>query len=115
MSDQISLLDLPDDIIINDILPNLTLDQMRHICAINPRMNELCKNEMLWRRLYHRDFPKERQISSLSPRRNYRFLRDISEPKSWESMSKLHGRAIRLHPQVQANIPRTPMTERPWR
>lgn len=114
--DETRLLNLPDDIIINDILPTLSLDQIRHLCTLNSRFAGLCQNELLWRRLYRRDFPNEREIASLPPKRNYRFLTDISKPKpSWETMNRLHARAMRFNPEVQQNISRTAMTERPWR
>ncbi len=56
-----------------NIMLNLEYAELKQICKINKRVNELCKNEYFWEQKYKRDFGEKKIVISESWRDTYKF------------------------------------------
>ena len=76
------LLSLPDEVLMNDVFPQLNVPYLLYLCQINVRFSNICQNDYLWQILTERDFG----ITSIPPglnswRETYMFYhRLLTEP-----------------------------------
>ena len=64
---------LPDDLLVNEILGRLTVPEILEKCSVDTRFARICQNEQLWNLLTRRDFPHEVEFNSGIPWRTYYF------------------------------------------
>ena len=48
----------PDDILINEVLPELSLRELKELCTSSIRFKKLCEYDELWRRKVLIEFPR---------------------------------------------------------
>lgn len=48
---------LPGDILLHDLLPQLALSDLLHLCKSNRQLNQICHSEKLWELKLKHDFP----------------------------------------------------------
>lgn len=52
-----SILLLPDEVLIFEVLPKLPIESLVNFCQINQRINDICKNDTLWQLKTYNDYP----------------------------------------------------------
>lgn len=74
--------DLPDDVLVNEILPRLSSYRLAQVCSVSPRLAALCSGEDLWRVKSFLDFPSDAPLRSMNTswRDYYRFLSSLRIP-----------------------------------
>ena len=72
-----SLQNLPDDVLINEILPTISLSELSALCRGDARIRSLCNNERLWLNRIRREYPEEvkNMASGQTGKEYYRYLR----------------------------------------
>ena len=93
---------LPDDVIINVILPQLNTQQKRRLCSINRRFANICQNDLLWRHIREQEFPKSRKLPTMSEKQTLTFMKQpmLKEIDPWV-ISAIENRRKRF---VNANM-----------
>ena len=74
--DYLNLQTLPDPILIEEILPQLPIEHLDKLYAINTRFNNICLNERLWQIKINNEYPIHitKKPCNLSWRQYYKYL-----------------------------------------
>lgn len=67
-------MNLPDDVLINEILPNISLNDLAKLCQSDVRLRNLCQSESLWQNKMKLDFPNVSKPTPLTFKQFYMFL-----------------------------------------
>ena len=70
-----SLANVPDEVIFNEIASRLSFDELRQLCQTDTRFAKICQNELVWRRVREREFMGSRRAPTLSEKQSFKFLR----------------------------------------
>ena len=77
--DYLNLQALPDPILIEEILPQLPIEHLDKLYAINSRFNKICLNERLWQIKTNNEYPVyiTKKPGNLSWRQYYKYLQIV--------------------------------------
>lgn len=56
--DYLDLTSLPEDIILNQIIPNIPINRLKELCSSNSYFARLCQNENIWRSRIYLEYPE---------------------------------------------------------
>ena len=65
---------LPDDILISDIIPHLSLYDLLQLCQTHPRFAKLCRGDLIWRIRSQKEYPEIPKPDKISWRDFYMYL-----------------------------------------
>ena len=57
------LISLPEDILVNEVLPNLTDGELAHLCQTDNRLRRLCQQESIERRIFNAKVNKYKNMN----------------------------------------------------
>lgn len=95
--------ELPDDTLINHVLPSIPIEQIFSLCQVNRRWAALCRDERVWIIRLQREFPNSVKPLEVTWRELYLYLRQGGKVKIVPVY--MNGDAVGFVPMVGRILP----------